>query len=46
MNHLLETELTAFLDYEKYDRIGVNSENSRNGGYSRAIATMSSNNRQ
>ncbi|KJB84759.1 transposase, partial [Paenibacillus sp. E194] len=23
MNRLLETELTAFLDYEKYDRNGV-----------------------
>jgi putative transposase len=39
MNHLLETELTAFLDYEKYDRIGVNSGNSRNGGYSRTLHT-------
>ncbi|AJS58206.1 transposase [Paenibacillus sp. IHBB 10380] len=39
MNHLLETELTAFLDYEKYDRIGVNSGNSRNGGYCRTLHT-------
>ncbi len=39
MNHLLETELTAFLDYEKYDRIGFNSGNSRNGGYSRTLHT-------
>ncbi|MDP9697892.1 transposase-like protein [Paenibacillus intestini] len=31
MNRLLETELTAFLDYEKYDRISVNSGDSRNG---------------
>ncbi len=39
MNHLLETELTAFLDYEKYDRIGVNSGNSRNGSYTRTVHT-------
>ncbi|CAM3134218.1 transposase [Paenibacillus sediminis] len=39
MNHLLETELTAFLDYEKYDRIGVNSGNSRNGVYTRTLHT-------
>ena len=23
MNHLLTTELTAFLDYEKYDRVFI-----------------------
>ncbi|NMM55577.1 IS256 family transposase [Paenibacillus aquistagni] len=39
MNHLLETELTAFLDYEKYDRTGVHSGNSRNGGYTRTLHT-------
>lgn len=39
MNHLLETELTAFLDYEKYDRTGINSGNSRNGGYTRMLHT-------
>ncbi|GKU77806.1 hypothetical protein L3i20_v222030 [Paenibacillus sp. L3-i20] len=39
MNHLLETELTAFLAYEKYDRIGVNTGNSRNGGYTRKLHT-------
>ena len=39
MNHLLETELTAFLDYEKYDRTGFNSGNSRNGNYLRTIHT-------
>ncbi|MNJ39163.1 Transposase, Mutator family [compost metagenome] len=39
MNHLLETELTAFLDYEKYDRAGFNSGNSRNGGYTRTFRT-------
>lgn len=33
MNHLLETELTAFLDYEKYDHTGFN------GNYSRTIHT-------
>ncbi|CAM3130766.1 Mutator family transposase [Paenibacillus sediminis] len=39
MNHLLETELTAFLDYEKYDRTGFHSGNSRNGTYSRTLHT-------
>ncbi|BDP82914.1 hypothetical protein EfmAA610_01240 [Enterococcus faecium] len=33
INTLLRTELTAFLDYEKYDRTGFNSGNSRNGSY-------------
>ena len=33
MNHLLEIELTSFLDYEKYDRAGIQSGNSRNGSY-------------
>ncbi|ELA96549.1 hypothetical protein OI9_03787 [Enterococcus faecium EnGen0001] len=33
VNTLLKTELTAFLDYEKYDRIGFNTGNSRNGSY-------------
>lgn len=36
---LLKTELTAFLDYEKYDRVGFNSGNSRNGAYSRTLHT-------
>lgn len=31
VNVLLKTELTAFLDYEKYERAGFNSGNSRNG---------------
>ncbi len=31
VNTLLASELTAFLDYEKYDRIGFNTGNSRNG---------------
>ena len=35
VNHLLKTELTEFLDYERYDPIGYNSGNSRNGSYSR-----------
>lgn len=39
INTLLITELTAFLDYEKYDRDGFNSGNSRNGFYSRTIHT-------
>lgn len=39
VNTLLATELTAFLDYEKYDRIGFNSGNSRNGSYSRTLHT-------
>ncbi|WP_407604518.1 transposase, partial [Pseudomonas aeruginosa] len=39
-NHsLLQAELTAFLDYEKYDRNGFNSGNSRNGNYSRTFKT-------
>ncbi|MDR6726083.1 transposase-like protein [Paenibacillus amylolyticus] len=39
MNHLFETELTAFLNYEKYDREGFNSGNSRNGKYTRTFHT-------
>ena len=39
VNTLLKTELTAFLDYEKYDRAGFNSGNSRNGNYSRSFKT-------
>ncbi|PEB54350.1 IS256 family transposase [Bacillus pseudomycoides] len=39
VNTLLATELTVFLDYEKYDRIGFNSGNSRNGSYSRTLHT-------
>jgi len=39
MNQLLQTELTAFLAYEKYDRIGINSGNSRNGVYGRTLHT-------
>ncbi|GEQ38690.1 hypothetical protein TH5N_18540 [Tetragenococcus halophilus] len=39
VNVLLKTELTAFLDYEKYERAGFNSGNSRNGAYQRTIKT-------
>ncbi|MBK4841191.1 IS256 family transposase [Enterococcus faecium] len=39
INSLLKAELTAFLDYEKYDRNGFNSGNSRNGNYSRTFKT-------
>ena len=39
VNSLLQAELTAFLDYEKYDRAGFNSGNSRNGNYSRSFRT-------
>ncbi len=39
VNTLLATELTAFLDYEKYDRAGFHSGNSRNGVYSRTLHT-------
>ncbi|PEU09277.1 MULTISPECIES: IS256 family transposase [unclassified Bacillus (in: firmicutes)] len=39
VNTLLATELTAFLDYEKYDRSGFHSGNSRNGAYSRKLHT-------
>ncbi|NGP46898.1 IS256 family transposase, partial [Bacillaceae bacterium SIJ1] len=39
VNTLLATELIAFLDYEKYDRIGFHSGNSRNGSYVRTLHT-------
>ena len=39
INLLLKAELTTFLDYEKYDRDGFNSGNSRNGAYSRTLHT-------
>lgn len=35
VNEVLSTELTAFLDYEKYDFAGRNSGDSRNGFYDR-----------
>lgn len=37
INELLKTELSAFLDYDKYDRAGFNTGNSRNGSYNRTI---------
>jgi len=39
VNYLLQHELTICLDYEKYDPIGYNSGNSRNGSYQRKIKT-------
>jgi len=39
VNTLLTTERTAFSDYEKHDRIGFNSGNSRNGTYARTLHT-------
>lgn len=39
INELLKMELTAFLKYEKYDRSGFNSGNSRNGYYDRDFNT-------
>ena len=39
VNQLLKVELTAFLDYEKYDPIGYNSGDSRNGSYQRTLDT-------
>lgn len=39
VNLLLQTELSEFLNYEKYDYSGYNSGNSRNGYYSRTIHT-------
>lgn len=39
VNKLLQIELTEFLNYDRYDRIGFNSGNSRNGFYDRSIKT-------
>jgi putative transposase len=39
MNELLKLELSSFLQYEKYDRSGFNSGNSRNGYYERELNT-------
>jgi len=39
VNTLLMSELIAFLEYEKYDRIGFNTENSRNSSYERTLHT-------
>lgn len=38
-NQLLEHERTVFLDYEKWDLVGYNSGNSRNGYYRRTLKT-------
>ena len=40
LNLLLESELTAFLGYNPYDRNDWNSGNSRNGSYFRQIKTQ------
>lgn len=37
VNDLLKTELSGFLQYDKYDRAGFNTGNSRNGTYARTI---------
>ena len=37
MNDLLQAELSAFLGYEPYDKVGYNSGNSRNGNFSPAL---------
>lgn len=39
MNNLLEAELSVFLGYEPYDKLGYNSGNSRNGSYARKFET-------
>ena len=33
MNDLLQAELSAFLGYESYEKVGYNSGNSRNGNF-------------
>lgn len=40
LNLLLETELTEFLKYAKYDPKGYNSGNSRNGYYERTVKSV------
>ncbi len=35
MNDLLQAELSAFLEYETYDKVGYNTGNSLSGTYSR-----------
>lgn len=39
IHSLLKAELTEFLGYEKYDRPGFNSGNSRNRNYSCSVKT-------
>ena len=38
-NDLLKSELTVFLDYEKWEYKGYGSDNSRNGYYHRNLKT-------
>lgn len=40
INMLLKEELTGLLDYEKYDKSGYNTGNSRNGYYERKLQTV------
>ena len=40
VNDLLESELTAFLGYNPYERDGQNTGNSRNGAYYRKVDTQ------
>ena len=42
MNDLLQAELSAFLGYEPYEKVGYNSGNSRNGTYARKPALIPS----
>jgi putative transposase len=39
VNELLKIELAGFLNYERYERSGLSSENSRNGSYERKLNT-------
>ena len=39
INNILKLELTEYLNYDKYDRKGFNSGNSRNGYYERSLKT-------
>jgi putative transposase len=40
VNELLKIELAGFLNYERYERSGLSSENSRNGSYERKLNTI------
>lgn len=39
INSILKLELTEYLNYDKYDRKGFNSGNSRNGYYEQSLKT-------
>lgn len=39
INQLLQTELAAFLGYERYSYAGINTGNNRNGSYERSFDT-------